>query len=560
MAKRDNNKLATEICRRNEAMKSKRAPWDNLAQDIANYVQPRKSQITSIKSDADDNLTSDIYNQEAIRCNGVLASGQMHWLMEGHWFEFRPVSDDADDEAKTWFQKATERMYQLFDASNLYTEAHEMFLDRGACPAAQLYVEEDTEEIFNFKACRWGTYSIEQNSKGRVDTVFSEHKMSARNMVEKFGIENVGKVIREAYEKDDGKQQDQEFEYIHAIYPRREREMGKLDGQNKPIASVYVAKKDKHLIRESGYDEMPAFVTRFLKWGDGPYGYCPAMDALPTIRQLNFIEQQMDALAELKAFPRFLYPADMEGDIDMRANGGTPFDPNKGDAIPRTWGTEGEYNIGLERVEKKEELIRKAYLVDLFQMLQQIDGGKMTAYEVAQRVAEKIPNFSPTFKRLVPELLRPMLLRCFAIAFRAGEFAFNEDKEEKGPQYPASVLADNGDGTASLKIPRVALTSKLALSIKGDENNALLNLVQIWLPAAEILGAEVFDNLDKDEAFRGNMDNFGIPARWKVPADKRDETRQARAQQQQRMQQIEEAQGMAKAGKDAADADSKIDE
>ena len=224
--KKNDNKLAEDICARNERMKAKRAPFDILAQDIANYVQPRKSQITSIKSDADENTSSDIYNQEAIRCNGVLASGQMHWLMEGHWFEFRPISDDADDEAKTWFQKATERMYQLFDASNLYTEAHEMFLDRGACPAAQLYVEEDDEEVFNFKACRWGTYSIEQNSKGRVDTIFSEHKMSARNMVEKFGIDAVGKTIREAYEKDDSKQQDQEFEYIHAIYPRRERDYG----------------------------------------------------------------------------------------------------------------------------------------------------------------------------------------------------------------------------------------------------------------------------------------------------------------------------------------------
>jgi hypothetical protein len=545
--KKDSKKLAENICSRNQRLKSKRAIFDVLAQDIANYVMPRKSQITSTKTEGVEGFTSDLYNQEAIRCNGILASGQMHWLMEGRWFEFKPIRDDADDEAKTWYQKCTERMYQLFDASNLYTEAHEMFLDRGACPSAALYVEEGKKSLFNFKAHRWGTYSIEEDSEGLVDTVFCEYKMTARQMVQKFGLDNVGKLIREAYEADGGKQQDQEFDYIHAIYPREERDMGKLDGSNKPIASVYIAVKDKHLIQEGGYDEMPTFVTRFLKWGDSAYGYCPAIDALPTIRQLNFIEQQMDALAELKAFPRFLYPADMEGDIDMRANGGTPFDPNRADSIPRTWGTEGEYNIGLERVEKKEELIRKAYLVDLFQMLQQIDGGKMTAYEVAQRVAEKIPNFSPTFKRLVPELLRPMLLRCFAIAFRAGEF-------EEPPQ---SVMVPNDDGTASLAVPKVALTSKLALTIKGDENNAFLNLMQIWGSIAE-MRPDVLDNIDFDKAFRGSAENFGIPADWKTSVEDRDAQREARAKQQQMAQAAELAQAGAKAAKDLAGADPAV--
>ena len=550
MAKPDDKKLATEICRRHEAGKAKRAVWDTLAQDIANYVQPRKSEITSVKSEADQNLNSDIYNQEAIRCNGILASGQMHWLMEGHWFEYKPPTDDADDAAKTWYQKATERMYQLFEASNLYTEAHEMFLDRGACPAAQLYVDEDDETLFNFKACRWGTYWIDQNHRGQVDTVFREEKMSARNLVDKFGIDNVGKTIREAYEQDGGKGMDQEFEYIHAVYPRRasERNLKALDGPNKPIASVYVAKKDKHLIRNGGYDEMPALVTRFLKWGDGPYGYCPAIDALPTIRQLNFIEKQLDAGVELQVFPRFLYPADMEGDIDMRANGGTPFDPNRAAAMPQTWGTEGRLDMCQERIASKEELVRKAYMVDLFQMLQQIDGGKMTAYEVAQRVAEKIPNFSPTFKRLVPEILRPLLLRCFAIAFRAGEF---EDP-------PESVMIPNGDGTVSLAVPKVALTSKLALSIKNDENNALMNLMQIWAGVAEVIGTDVFDNLNKDEAFRGNMDNLGIPARWKIPTQDRDAIRQQRAKEQQMAQAAQLAQMAGKTAKDMAGADPAV--
>jgi hypothetical protein len=554
--------LAKEICRRNEVLKSERAPWDTLAQEIADYVMPRKSQINTKKTESVEGFTDDIYNQEAIRCNGILAAGQKHWLMEGRWFQYTPgevetqdpetgemVFAESDDSLKMWYSKVTEKMQKLFAKSNLYTEVHEMLLDRGACPSALLYTEEGKKSLFNFKAERFGTYSIAEDCEGNVDTVFREFTLTARQAVQKFGIENVSKEVREAHEGEGGKRKDQKFEFIHAIYPRedKDRDTKRLDGVNKPIASIYVCKKGQHIFKNDGYDEMPAMVTRFLKWGDGPYGYCPGVDALPTIRQVNFIEQQMDALAEIKAFPRFLYPSDMEGEFDLRAGCGSPMDPNKPNGKPETWGTEGEYDIGLERVSKKEELIRKAYMVDLFQMLQAIDGGKMTALEVSERVAEKIPQFSPTFQRLVPELLTPLLTRCFAIAYRAGVLG----------KAPDSAFADAGDGTRALRVPEVSFTSKLALSIKAAENNALLQMVQLWMPLAEGQ-PDLLDNLDLDTALRDSADNFGLPALWKRSAEKVAAMRAERAKAAQAQQASELAQGTAKAAKDMAGADPEM--
>ena len=40
--------IARSVMRRHESMRAQRATWDTLWQDIANYVMPRKAQITNL--------------------------------------------------------------------------------------------------------------------------------------------------------------------------------------------------------------------------------------------------------------------------------------------------------------------------------------------------------------------------------------------------------------------------------------------------------------------------------------------------------------------------------
>lgn len=545
--------LAEELCARNEVGKADRSNWDSLAQDVAAYCQPRKANITKQTTPGLNGETDDIYNQTAMRAAATLAAGSMSWAMDGKWFKYEPPDDrKEDDELKTWYQKATEYMYREFERSNLYTEAHEMFLDRGTAPCALLYVEEGKRSLFNFKAENFGTYWIAEDDEGIVDTVFREFQLTNRQAVQKFGIEYVSEDVQKAMADGEPKRKDEKRTFLHAVFPRIDAKQGMMDDENKPIASVYVDLKAKHVCRNSGYDEMPAMVTRFLKWGDGPYGYCPGFEALPTIRQVNFIEKNMDVLGEKAAFPPMLVPSYIEGDIDPRSNGITTFDPNlAGGAhgLPQTWGTEGKYDIGLERIKTKDDIIKEAFLVTIFQMFQQIEAGKLTAYEASLRESERLPQFSPTFRRLMPEIIQPLLMRCFAIAYRAGRLG----------EAPDSAFQEVAPGVNALSVPQITLTGKMALALKAHENNALLNLLQLWSGPMQVQ-PDIIDNWDLDTAARDSGDNYGIPADWKRPMDEVDEMREQRAQAALEQQQAQMGAMAAKAAKDISGSDDETKE
>jgi hypothetical protein len=366
--------------------------------------------------------------------------------------------------------------------------------------------------------------------------------MTPRQAVQEFGIENVGKSVAVAYE-DKTKCDTQRFKFIHAVYPRKADEVDpmKLDARFYPIASVYLSCSDKIVCRESGYPEMPYIVTRFLKWGKSPYGYSPSIEALPAVRQVNLMVKHMAALGEIAAWPRILVPHGLTSRLDLSPGGETVVDPNiAADAWPREFATGGRWDIGEQLIRQVQEQIHRAFYVDLFQLLANLDKGQMTAYEVGQRLAEKVRTFSPTFERLSHEVFRPMLRRCFAIAFR----------RKMLPEAPQSMLVLSADGkTASLALPQIVLTGKMALAIKETENNAFLRAMEVLLPLAE-RAPEVMQNVDTDEGARTILRNYGVPANVVRSVADRDEMREAQRAAQAQAAQAEQ---MAVAAKAAGD-------
>lgn len=543
---------AEKIIARYDRLKADRGTWDTLWQQIADYVQPRKSAINTRKTEGVDGYTDNLFNLTAVRANQILASGQMDYLFSGRWFAYEPAPEIQDDEAKTYYQACSEIALRELARSNWNLEIHEALLDRGAFGTSALLLEEGTKKLLAFHKFDVGTFAIVEDHEGKVDTLLREFELTARQAKQKFGEDNLGPILCKACA--DPMKLDQKFRFLHTIHPREpgEYDPRKLDPVNKPIASCYVSVDDKCLVKESGYDEDPLAVSRFLKWGQQPYGYSPSIEALPTVRQVNFIEMNMDALAEIAAFPRILVPDSMEGDIDLAAGGATTFDPNVPNAMPKEWGTQGRYDIGKERIEMKDKAIREAFHVDLFQMLQQIER-QMTAYEVAQRLAEKVTAFSPTFYRLQTEVTNPLLLRVFNILHRAGKF----------PEPPPSVLRQRSRDAndVALILPEVTLTSKLALAIKAAENQSLGQVMAILGGLAQISpgAAEMAaENYDFDVIARESARNAGLPSNWIMTEDKRDALRKAKAEAQQQAMAAEAMPGMAKAAKDISGASPKI--
>jgi hypothetical protein len=541
---------AKEIVSLHKTLAAERGQWDTLWQDIANYVMPRKSQVTDKKTPDTAGYTDKIHSTEAIHDNITLAAGQLDYMVSGKWFEFVSPVKGMGSDGKNWYKACSEIVQEVLQDSNFNLEIHEFFIDRGGFGTAHIHCDDDDDDIIVFKNCEVGSYSIIENDKGIVDGIVYEMEFTAKQAVQKFGEENVHTDVLAAYNDDGNKRQETKYKFIHAIFPRTKRDIGKKDGKNKPWASIWVDLKHTHTVREGGFDEQPFCVSRFLKWSNEKYGYCPSIEALPTIKQDNFIEMKMDALAELAADPRILIPSGMEGDIDFRAGGVTVFDSSDPNAKPAEWATQGRYDVGMDRLKDKKEIIRRAYHVDLFQLLTQFDEMRRqkTAFEVSQMLAEKLTRISPTFERIKVEVFKPVLNRAFAICFRRGLF----------PEPPAEIRNTQPDGNVTITVPKVNYTSKLAMAIKAVENSNFLTFMQMVLPMLEIGGTKITNEINFKRVTRGLGTNQGVPSDFWNTEEEILELEEAQAAQAEAAASMEQAERTAKAAKDFGGAPEEL--
>lgn len=521
---------AEQLCKRYEKRKAERqSKWDTLWQSIADYIVPRKSGITTKKTPNAEDWINNIYSDVASNANIVMAAGMVtnSTPITNRWMSYE-VSDVVKTRnagapnAVRWYAEATDTVMREMARSNFYTQIHEAHLERNPFGTCCIFCDEGKRSLLNFRTISVGTYCIEEDYEGFVDRVWVECQMTARQIVQQFGIENCGEKVKDAY-KDENKQ-DNQFTVVHYVFPREERDPKKMDKENKPIGSIYLCLEDKKILRESGYDEMPYAVGRYLRWPGEVYGWGPGLQVLPIVRQLNFIEKQLDVLAEKAAEPPKLIPSNLSGQVDTRAGGITIFDENLPQAMPREWMTQGRYDLAQFRVEAKEKAIRDAFHNPLFQMFSQIDSSsRMTQLEIMQRSAEKLDLFSPAFTSWDTEVLTPLMRRVFGILFNAGAFG----------QPPADALIDG-----ALVLPKFAYNSKLSLALRSLDNRAFVDFVNVMMPMAQV-APEMLDVINTDEAAQMVAENLGVPPRIMRTEDEVSVIRDQRALQQQAMMQAQ---------------------
>lgn len=524
-------------------MDGQMAQWRTTWQQIGDYFFPRKSQINIERAEGQVDDLVDLFNTVGVEAGRIASAGTTDFFLSGRFFRYEPPMRNAGDDAKRWLENATEVTLDRLLASNFYIESAELFDDDTYFGTADLLAEMRDGALL-FKNDRVGTYGIAEGVNGVVNTVVRKFTLTTQQAVAEYGIENVGRVIREEYESGDLVKRAKRHEFLQSISPRPADEINPraMGGTQFPIASCHVLIEAKLLVRESGYEEMPIAVTRYLKWDKDPFGWSPAMLALPTCKQLNFIEAQLDSLAETKATPRVLLPSSMDGRaVDFRARGITFYDESNPNAKPEEWLTGADYEIGLERIKSKEDLVKRLFNVDMWQMLANIER-EMTAYEVASRKAEKTSAISPSFYRKQPEFFNIIMPRVFALLFRNGDFG-------DPSKVPQELLTQCPNGPRLL-VPRVVLTGKLAQAMRESENNAANAWLQNMLPLAQVAGPEVLEPIDLQKYSAGSAKNLGVPVEWTRSEGDMRTRAAARAQQAAQAQALQTTEVGAKAAGD----------
>lgn len=518
--------------RRHEIAKAKRMPWLSIWRETSRFVNPIKDHIGMglLGSKTPNIARHQLFDNTAQESLLVYAAGCMDWLTPASrpWFRLdAPAHLSDNDNVKKWLAKCTEEMQAEIGRSNFYSQIHEAYIDDGAFGTEALNTDED--DGLRFELFEIGEYSALMDHRGKVDTVFRELSLTPRQAAQKFGIENLSQDMRDVARDSQNRQGDEEVTFVHCCYPREDREQGKIDAVNMPFVSIYIEEKTKHVVQESGSWEMPTAVGRHLTWGKSPYGFAPAWTALAEARQVNNLQMNLDVLAEVAAFPRSIAPASLEGEIDLRKGGITYVEDIA--QSPRVWATEGRYDIGKDRVQERQNAIKRAFHVNLFNMFAQFPPGKeMTLGEVQARIDADLTLFSPTFARKTGELIDPTISRSFNIMLRGGAF----------PSPPREMIEFMGDGVMSIADPKIKHSSRIALAMDRIHNQGFANTLQTFAQLFEYK-PELLDNFNTDGAIRDSAMNFGTASDWLRDVDERDEMREARAQQQAEMAAQEQA-------------------
>jgi len=517
--------LAKTLLKRFDRLKSNRQNWESHWQEVADYMQPRKADVTKTRSKG-DKRTELIFDSSPLQAVELLAAS-LHGMLTNPattWFSlrFKGGEFEDNDEAKAWLEDATEVMYNAINKSNFQQEIFELYHDLITFGTAAMFIEEDDEDTLKYSTRHINEMYISENDKGRIDTIFRKFRLTARAAIQKFGA-NVSDNIVTVNRKDPY----EEIEILHAIYPRSDFDPKKQDKVNMPFESVYLEAGTGDELSVSGFKEFPFVVPRYLKASHEIYGRSPAMTALPDVKMLNEMSKTTIKSAQKQVDPPLLVPDDgfilpvrtVPGGLNFYRSGTRDrIEPlNIGANTP----------LGLNMEEQRRDSIRNAFYVN--QLMMQ-NGPQMTATEVIQRNEEKMRLLGPVLGRLQSELLKPLIDRTFALLLRRNLFR------------PAPDFLSGQD-------IEIEYVSPLAKAQKSAELQSIMRGIEILGSLANV--APVFDHVNMDKLVKHLMDVVGVPQKVlktqnEVQA-KREQDQQQQAQQQQmaQMQQVAESAGAA---------------
>lgn len=512
-------KLSTDDAfKRLESLKARRTTWEDHWQEIGDYYNVRKNTITQTLYPGHKRRVT-LYETTGVQAAETLA-GALHGMLTNpsvRWFDLFTGRDEIDalDNVRLWLQKTSLHMFNALNNSNFQKAIHEFYIDLVTFGTSALLAVGHDRKILNFIPVFIGELYVDENDEGRIDEVYREQKWNAKKIVQRFGIENVGKEVRRAFEKNDTR----EFTIIHAVYPSM---LGNKEAPtNRPYISQYLLKEEKVELELKGFREMPYIVARWAKAPGEIYGRSPAMSALADVKMLNKMDEVVIKGAEKVVDPPLQMPDDgYILPIVTKPAGLNYFRAGTQDRIQPIF-NDARIDFGFQAMEDRRKRVRDAFFIDQLQLSQ---GPQMTATEVLQRTEEKMRLLGPMLGRQQDEFLRPLIDRIFEIMSRK-----NLIRKEEIPEELSDANLD------------VQYSSLIAKSQKAAEAQNLLRSVEMIGPIAQAK-PEVLDLINGDEYVKTVFKLQNIPQDILNPDDDVQAMRQQRAQAQQKAQAQQDAQ------------------
>lgn len=535
--------------------------WTQNWSDLAEFILPRRSIWLTQSTGGNPNpnnmtrgrqINTAIADPTATLAVRVCSAGLMSGLASPSrpWFKVVPAQKklEIDVPARLWLDEIEDRMYTAIARSNFYNSFAQECEDLVVFGTAPSIIYEDAQDLFRLYNPAVGEYYLFNDSTMRIDGLYRLFVMTVSQIVDFFGIEKCPKEIQELWNQK-GNALEVERQIAHSIEPNfgigAEGTIGKLPGNFtwRETYWVWGIGSDQPL-SVRGFVDQPFTAARWSTQSNDAYGRSPGMDVLPDVMQLQVMTRRMAEAIEKQVRPPLIGEMSLKNKPTSTLPGHltyvTEIGPGKG--IRPIYEVNPDVAAMSNNLMAIQKRVQVGLFNDLFLMLEQKLEEQMTAYEVAQKIQEKLQVLGPVIESLIAESLKPKLKRFFNILKRKGMI-------DPPPDSLKGIPLD------------IEFVSMLALAQKGAATGGIERLMALVGNMSAVY-PQVKDNVNPDSVIREYNDLLGNPQKILFGPDEVAQNRQAMEQaqeQQQKMQQLTQAAQAAGAAAPAAKVLSSTD-
>jgi len=408
--------------------------------------------------------------------------------------------------------------------ANFSGENHKNYRSLGAFGNMGMFIDaldDPTLRGLRYRAIPLGELFFVEDHQGRVVGFIRWFRLTAAQAEKKWPGQ-LHPSMRGALEKNSQSL----FNFLHVVMPRENYDKERLDARGKRWRSCYISMEGRCLMFlqgediEGGYNTFPLAVGRYEQGPQEVYGRGPAMFVLPALKTLNaqktvFLEQGHRAVAPV-------YITHDDGIVGFKNRpgamnpGGVTAD---GKALVHALPT-GDIQISKEMMGEERSLINDAFLVTLFQIL--VKTPQMSATEVIERANEKGILLAPTMGRQQSEYIGPITNRELDLLAQMRLL----------PPMPPALQEAEGEY-------HVIYDNPLSRLAKAQEGAGFLRTLESVKEIVAITGdTSLLDPFDFDTAIPEMAHQNAVPESWMADDDQIAAKRKARAQAQQRHDEI----------------------
>ncbi len=513
--------------------------WDGPWGDVARYQEPVRSTFLTQNSGGYPSpngqtrgrqINRDILDPAGLLAARKCAAGLMSGLASPSrpWFKLVPAIGNAklDAAAFDWFDETQDRMATVMALSNFYNSFALECLDLVNFGTAPVLIYEDEKDVVRLYNTVCGEYFLGTDSTLRIGRFARNFVMDTMQLVGMFGLANLPPEVQQLW-RQKGESLSQEQSVAQIVEPNFDIDdggpfaFGKVKG---PFAwrEVYwlYGKSTPVPLAVRGFRDQPFTASRWMTQSNDAYGHSPAMDALPDVKTLQVLTKREAQAIEKVVNPPLLADVALKNEPASGIPGGVTFvaglDAKTG--MRPIYQIQPDINHITAKIQDVRARVEKGFYLDLFLMLEQLAGKQMTAFEVGQRMQEKLQVLGPVIESLLNESLKPKLKRIYAIMARRGLL----------PPKPPSLAQTPID---------VEFVSMLAMAQRAAATGGLERLVEML---GKVMAAfpTVGDLFDADEAVREYNDLLANPQKLLRGPEQVQKIRVQRQQQQAAQQRL----------------------